>query len=108
VIAPIRHGQKLTRRSALKVVLSREAPRSACAGVAECSAFDGALLDAERLRPAWLRGLLDRADHAGVLAEVAQIGQRDVLGVDPLVGSVEQPGVGAGAGHVVLAAQADR
>src|SRR3712207_5742435 len=32
VMAPIRQGQRLTRRSALKVVLSSELPRSACAG----------------------------------------------------------------------------
>jgi hypothetical protein len=32
-----RHGHRLTRRSALKVALSRELPRSASARVAECS-----------------------------------------------------------------------
>jgi hypothetical protein len=37
VIAPMRQGQRLTRRSALKVVLSRELPRSAGARVAACS-----------------------------------------------------------------------
>ena len=33
MIAPMRQGQRLTRRSALKVVLSRELPRSAGARV---------------------------------------------------------------------------
>ncbi|MBM7806972.1 hypothetical protein JOD57_002809 [Geodermatophilus bullaregiensis] len=37
VIAPIRHGQRLTRRSALKLVLSSELPRSAEALSAACS-----------------------------------------------------------------------
>src|SRR6476620_9450933 len=35
VMVPIRHGHRLTRRSALKVVLSSEFPRSASARVAE-------------------------------------------------------------------------
>src|SRR3954447_12947263 len=38
-MAPMRQGQRLTRRSALKVVLSRELPRSAGARVAACSRF---------------------------------------------------------------------
>jgi hypothetical protein len=33
----MRHGQRLTRRSALKVVLSRELPRSAGPRVAACN-----------------------------------------------------------------------
>jgi hypothetical protein len=37
VIAPMRYGQRLTRRSALKVVLSRELPRSAGPRVAACN-----------------------------------------------------------------------
>ena len=37
VMAPMRQGQRLTRRSALKVVLSSELPRSAGARVAACS-----------------------------------------------------------------------
>src|SRR3954468_4849835 len=44
VIAPIRQGHRLTRRSALKVVLSRELPRSASARVAACKGVDGALV----------------------------------------------------------------
>jgi hypothetical protein len=39
VIVAIRHGHKVTRRSALKVVLSSEFPRSASARVAEWRAL---------------------------------------------------------------------
>ena len=37
VIAPMRQGQRLIRRSALKDILSSELPRSAGARVAACS-----------------------------------------------------------------------
>jgi hypothetical protein len=65
---------------------------------------DRALLDG-RLHPT---GGLDRAGQPGVLALVAQIGQHRVLGVGPVGERVEQSGMGAGAGGVVLAARSDR
>jgi hypothetical protein len=61
---------------------------------------DAALLDGQFL-PA--RGL-DRADQPVVLAFVAQIGQRGVVGVGVGVQRGQQLGMGAGAGGVVLAA----
>lgn len=55
----------------------------------------------------WPRGF-ERAGQADVLALVAEIGQRSVLVVGPLVDRVEQVVVGAGAGGVVLTARPDR
>ena len=68
---PIRHGHRLTRRSALKVVLSSEFPRSASARVAECRALM-VRCSAVSATPA---GVLDRTRQPGVLAFVAQVGE---------------------------------
>jgi hypothetical protein len=68
VIAPIRQGQRLTRRSALKVVLSREFPRSAGAraSLTPADPFEGV--------QTWLVGHpLHVAAAVAVLALVARL-----------------------------------
>ena len=85
-----------------------EFPRSAGARVSACSAFTVrcSMLSAG-LWPR-RRGFLDRADQAGVLAEVTQIGQHDMLRPVQSVSASSSPGVGASTGDVVLAAGLDR
>ena len=72
-------GQRLTRRSALKVVLSSELPRSAGARVAACSRLTVRRSAVGRWPAVCLIGMVSVA-----LALVAQIGQHGVGGVGPL------------------------
>ena len=75
MIAPMRQGQRLPRRSALKVVLSRELPRSAGSPGGHMQQVDGALIVGQRR----VGGLLDRDGERRPLALVAQAGQGGVL-----------------------------
>src|SRR5689334_18409989 len=74
-----------------------------CGRHARVQHVESALIDAQLLA-AGLAGLVDRAHQPLVLALVAQVGQCDVLVVGPGVERGQQPGVGAGAGDVVLTA----
>jgi hypothetical protein len=104
-MAPMRQGQRLTRRSALKVVLSRELPRSAGARVAaRVQQVDGALVVGQRR----VGGLLDWRGQRRPLTLVAEIGQGDVLGVGPLGQQRQRLGMGAQRGGVVLATRPHR
>jgi hypothetical protein len=71
VIAPMRHGHRLTRRSALNVVFSSALPRSVNAWVAACKGVDGALFGGQRPTG----DLLDRRGQRGLLALVAQVAE---------------------------------
>src|SRR3954468_6079934 len=100
VIAPIRQGHRLTRRSALKVVLSSALPRSASARVAACRALTRALV----LGQGPVGGSLDRGGDGGPFALVAQVAEGGVVLVGPLGQQRQHVGVGAQRGGVVLAA----
>ena len=100
MIAPMRQGQRLTRRSALKVVLSRELPRSAGSPGGRVQQVDGALIVGQ---PA-TAGMLDRDGQRRALALVAQVAQHGVGLVGPLGRQRQCLGVGAQDGGVVLAA----
>src|SRR3712207_174049 len=89
VIAPIRHGQRLTRRSALKLVLSRELPRSAGALTAACSRLTQRSSAVSGRSAECLTGVVNRA-----LAFVAQVGQGGVIGVGPLGQGRQRLGMG--------------
>jgi hypothetical protein len=75
VIAPIHQGQRLTRRSALKDVLSSELPRSTAARIPARRALRGALIGGKRAA----RDALDRRDQHAAYAFVAEVGQCGVL-----------------------------
>jgi hypothetical protein len=69
VIAQIRQGHKLTRRSALNVVFSSALPRSARARVPPMQGVHGALIGGQRSAG----DPLDWDGQRGLLALVAQI-----------------------------------
>ncbi len=98
VMAPIRQGQRLTRRSAVKVVLSRALPRSASARVAAC----------QRLRMRWSSvsgaSAVCLIGMVRVACSPSQVGQHGVGGVGPLGQQRQHAGVGAQGSGVVLAA----
>ena len=104
MIAPIHQGHRVNRRRVREVDFEQRVP-------AFCGGSDGGVEGVDRplvgAEPgaAVLVGLLDRAEEAGVLAFVAEVGERDVLSVGPGVEYREQVGMGAGAGGVVLAAR---
>src|SRR3954447_23197106 len=91
-------------RIPLKVVLTRELPRSAGARVAACSRLTVRWSAVSR-RPAAGR-LLDRGGQRATFTLIAQVGQHSVVLVGPLGQQRQGLGMGAQRGGVVLAAGA--
>src|SRR3954453_18825962 len=104
MIAPIRQGQRLTRRSALNVTLSSELPRSANARVAACRALTVRSSSLSGRPVAFLTGVV----RGGLLALVAQVAENGVGLVGPFGQGRQHLGVRAQAGGVVFPARPPR
>ncbi len=73
--APMRQGQRLTRRRVLNVVLSSEFLHSTTARIPACRALRGALIGGQRAA----RDALDRRNQHAAYAFVAEVCQCGVL-----------------------------